>query len=559
LEFKIVKELTTIDRHPIITLTGPGGIGKTTVALAAIHEITGMVCPSYELVLWMSARDVDLLESGPKPVTPKVVRKGDIVDAAINLLEPSNRNEKGFNSVEYFQKCLTQGAAGSTLFVFDNFETLENPADIFSWIDTYVRLPNKVLITTRFRDFVGDYPIEVCGMIEEEAFNLIDQEARRLGISTLLSAEYKEELIQESDGHPYVIKILLGQVAQEKRAVKPQRIVANAEFLLAALFERTYESLTPGAQMVFLLLSSWRVYVPAIAVEAVFLTPDKERFDVSSAIEELRRFSLIDEVRSQIDEEIFVGVPLAAASFGRQKLEFSPQKVAVDESRKLLMEFGAGKREDVRLGVLPRLNRIIDYTARVASENPTELEKLLPVLEYLASRVPRSYLRLVDVILENDEALESKKKAKEYLRRYLERAEESEKATALLKLAEICHSTEDAVGEVHALSEIALLPTTNPEEYGMIANRINNRIRDLKGRRVEEAWSEEVRLLIEKVARIMERRLKDLSADDCSRLAWLYLNIRNEDKARDVTREGIKKDPNNEHCLKLAEKLNRAS
>jgi hypothetical protein len=32
----------------------------------------------------------------------------------------------------YFQTILATGAAGPTLFIFDNFETLESPADVFS-------------------------------------------------------------------------------------------------------------------------------------------------------------------------------------------------------------------------------------------------------------------------------------------------------------------------------------------------------------------------------------------------------------------------------------------
>jgi hypothetical protein len=96
-------------------------------------------------------------------------------------------------------------------------------------VDTHIRLPNKVLITTRFRDFAGDYSIEVRGMTDEEALRLINQEAGQLGIRNLLRPNYKDELVDESDGHPYVIKILLGQVATQGRAVKPERIVAGAD------------------------------------------------------------------------------------------------------------------------------------------------------------------------------------------------------------------------------------------------------------------------------------------------------------------------------------------
>lgn len=555
LEAQVREELLRIDRHPIVSLTGAGGIGKTTVAVAAIETISKLDRPPYEVVLWMSSRDIDLLESGPKPVAPRVVRKDDIARAAVELLEPSERSDPGFNAEDYFQNCLVNGAAGPTLFVLDNFETLESPADVFIWIDTHVRPPNKVLITTRFRDFVGDYPIAIGGMTGEEALRLIDQESRRLGIGSLLTTAYKGELIRESDGHPYVIKILLGQVAKEKRAVKPERIVASADHILTALFERTYESISPVAQRVFLLLCSWRVFVPAIAVEAVSLRPSNERFDVAAALAELRRFSLVDELVSDGDGESFVGVPLAAATYGRRKLEVSPFKVAVEEDRKLLMEFGAGKREDAHRGVLPRIDQLVRTAAARAVENPSVLEHFIPILEYLASRVPRAYLRLADLLLELDGVERATDRAQAYLRRFLETADTHERMRVWLKLADLSHSTDDAMSEVHALSEAALLPTVTPEDIGTLANRINNRIRDLKGRGVEKSWSPEVRMLIERVANAMERHVSELSATDCSRLAWLYLNIGREDRARDIARRGSERDPHNEHCLNLIQKL----
>ncbi|MFZ5832291.1 MAG: NB-ARC domain-containing protein [Planctomycetota bacterium] len=555
LEARVREELEQTDRHPIVSLTGPGGIGKTTLALAAVTAIAKSDKPPYGAILWMSARDIDLLESGPKPVTPRVVRKGDIARAAVELLEPKERQLPGFQPEVYFQTILASGAVGPTLFILDNFETLESPSDVFNWVDTHIRPPNKALITTRFRDFSGDYFIDVRGMTDEEAVRLIDQEATRLGICELLRDDYKDELIAESDGHPYVIKILLGQVAAERRAVKPERIVASADQLLTALFERTYEALTPAGQRVFLLLASWRVFLPAVAVEAVCLRPVNERFDASAALLELQRFSLVEETAPGGERERFVGVPLAAASYGRRKLEVSPFKVAVDEDRKLLMEFGAGKREDAHRGVLPRIDRFVQAVANRASEDLAALPRYVPILEYVASKVPRAYLRLAELLVEPVGEQEAAERAKGYLRKFLETADMHEKRQAWLRLAEVCHSTNDVVGEVHALSEAALLPAMTAVDIGPLANKLNNRIRDLKGRQVEDAWSPEVRLLIERVAYAMERHVAELSATDCSRLAWLYLNIRREDRARDIARIGLERDPTNEHCLNLVRKL----
>ena len=555
LETRLERELVTRDRHPIITLTGPGGIGKTTIALKAVHHISHQDETPYETILWISARDIDLLDSGPKHVSRRVFTQRDVSRAVVDLMEPKGHSERGFDADSYFQRCLREGAAGSTLFVLDNFETLQNPADTVEWLDAHIGLPNKVLITTRFRDFVGDYPIEIHGMSDDEATILVDQHATWLGIENLLTGAYRNELVTESEGHPYVIKILLGQVAKEQRAVNPKRIVASSDHLLNALFKRTYNALSPAAQRVFLLLCSWRVFVPEVAVEAVSLRPGTERFDVARALEELVRFSLVESTTSSIDGERFVGVPLAAAVYGQRELEISPFKVAVEEDRRILMEFGAGKREDSHRGVYPRIENLVRTVARRVANNPLELPNAFPILEYLANRFPTTYLRLADLVLEASDDTESKEQAKTYIRSFLIEAEVADRYGAWMRLARLCRISDDPRGEIHAICEAALLPTVSQRDLGELANHLNNRIRDLKTQGVDDAWSPEVRELLARVAGVMERRLRELSGSECSRLAWLYLNVGNSQRALDIARIGIKTEPDNVHCQRLVERL----
>jgi hypothetical protein len=139
---------------------------------------------------------------------------------------------------------------------------------MFNWIDSFIRLPNKVLITTRLREFKGDYPVEVRGMNEREARQLIGQTAATLEVADLLDESYVNELVAQSEGHPYVIKILLGEVAKAKRAANIPRLVAGSEDVLTALFERTYAALSPCAQRAFLTLSAWEFSGPAIGVRS---------------------------------------------------------------------------------------------------------------------------------------------------------------------------------------------------------------------------------------------------------------------------------------------------
>ena len=391
-------------------------------------------------------------------------------------------------------------------------------------------------------------------MTDDQANALVDKHARRLQVSGLLTREYKRRLISEAEGHPYVIKILLGQVAQEQRAVKPERIIANADDLLKALFERTYNALSPGGRRVFLLLCSWRVYVPEVAVEAVLLRPGIEKFDVKEALQEVRRFSLIDQVMPESDEEenvAHVGAPLAAAMYGRRKLEVSPIKVEVAEDRKLLMDFGPGTRTKHSLSVLPRIDNLIRAVAKRPSTSSKTMEEIRQILEYMASGVPAAYLRLSDLAWEAGDF----SRAKGYVRNYLENERTVVRVEPWGKMAELCQLSADPVGEVHALTEIAMLMGSNQEDLGRCANNLNARVRALRERGLSEPQLEQIRRHVNRVIERLERLLKDLTATNCSRLAWLYVTVGMRERALDIAKIGNHRNPENDHCKNLIQIL----
>ena len=210
-------------------------------------------------------------------------------------------------------------------------------------------------------------------------------------IRELISSSYKRDLISESDGHPYVMRIMLGQVAAQRRAVAPERIMAGSDRILRALFERTFGALSPGSQRVFLLLSSWRVFVPEVAIKAVLLRPSNDRFEVAEALDQLHQFSLIERLDAEEENHVLVGVPLAASIFGRIKLEASVFRVSVEEDRKLLMEFGPSRSKGAKQQILPRINSLYKSVASRAKTNPRLFEQYRPVMEFLAEEMPVAF------------------------------------------------------------------------------------------------------------------------------------------------------------------------
>ena len=553
----VCKELMDSERHPILTLTGPGGIGKTTITLAALYKLKDDENFPYETVLWISARDIDLLESGPRRVSQRVGDLSDIVDVVVDWLGVGPKNLLGKSRKEYVEDCLTEGALGTTLFVLDNFETIQNPGSVYSWIDEHIRLPNKVVITTRIRDFRGDYPIQIGGMTNDQAGELVDQHAKRLNILNHITDEYKQELIEESRGHPYALLIWLGTVATQGRRIAPKKIWATSDQILQALFDRTYSALSNGARRAFLLLSSWQVYVPEVAITGLLLRSDDDRLEIDEAMLQLERFSLIDRINAEEDEQALVTVPLAASTFGRSKLAGSPLRASVEEDSLTLKMFGFGHGKLMNQNVLPRIRIFYNNIEDRSKEDKSILDQHLSFLEYLASQIPRAYVDLSD-LLARRQTKEDLDRSKEYLLRSIEQIRDLsriEKSDIFEKLAERCHASHDTIGEIHAMCEITLASLANPIELNRYVSRLNSRVKELKDQRNEIVDSSEFQDLLGGVINGMERYLVGLSADNCSSLAWLYIHLDkgNEQRPYELALTGLRKDPDNEHCKKLKE------
>ena len=544
LETELIEKLRDKERHPVVALHGRGGMGKTSLALSVLHALSEE--GDYPTIVWFSARDIDLTLEGPKQVKPRVFTIAEIATQFAKLTNPPIERLGVKKASEFLADALSKVDLGPTLFVFDNFETLRSPVEVFKWLDTYIRTPNKILITARHREFKGDYPIEVLGMTEAEADILITSHASKLGIAGLIRSEYREELYRESAGHPYVIKVLLGEVAKARRCVTVEKILADQEEILTALFERTFVNLTPAAQRVFLTLSNWRSTVPQIALEAVLLRPQIERFDVQAAIDELVRFSFIDVDKSDNDAALFAGVPLTASFSGQRKLAASPMKAAIEADTALLHLFGAAQKTDVRHGVGPRIERLVRTVAARIVKRQEQLDSYLSMLEFVASKYPPGWL----LIAELQEELSQLSDAQTSIRRYLERTTGEEARRGWVKLLGLCRRMEDGLGELQALVELSQLPETTFSEITNAANRVNQLFK--------EVWVSfdlgEKAVLLRRLIEIMERRIDEADATDCSRLAWLCLHTKDSELARKYTKRGLELDPQNWHCRKLAER-----
>ncbi|HWY10826.1 MAG TPA: NB-ARC domain-containing protein, partial [Bacteroidia bacterium] len=543
-----LKNILLDDRHPIVTLTGRGGIGKTSLAISVLKEL----CKEnrFSSILWFSARDIDLLMEGAKPVKPHVLSEDDIAKEFVRLVEPKESKEKGFKPKTFIEKEFNISSIGPILFIFDNFETVKNPIDLFQWLDTFIRTPNKILITSRFREFKADYPIEVSGMNPTEFQQLVDLTAQLLNISHLInSTVYLDELYNESDGHPYVIKVLLGEVAKEGKVGKIKRIVAGKDEILTALFERTFNGLTPAAKRVFLTLSNWRSTIPQLAIEAVLMREDNEPMDVEKAIEELHRSSLIEINKSDKDGMLFISVPLSASVFGKKKLTVSPMKTAIEADTRLLHTFGVGLNTEIHLGIEPRIIKFFRDIAKRVSTGKDDLQNYIPILEFICRKYPYAWLTLSSLYEEENKL----NKAIEALQNYLEFTEDDyQKLTNWQRLSLLYSKQKDLNGEIHALTEICELSITPIEQINASIDRINAILSTHHFSSVSEK-----EIMVRRIISSFNKKiaLQAGKASNFSQLAWLNLHINDKANAIKAIKSGLKLEPDNYHCLKLKKNL----
>jgi len=545
-----LQQLLEDGHHPIITLLGKGGIGKTSLALKVLERI--YLLERYAAVVWFSARDVDLEESGPKSVRPAVLSIDDMSRHFATLaLSKEARTDKQFSARSYFERQLNKSDMGPCLFIFDNFETMRDPLETFVWIETHIRSPNKALITTRLRDFKGDFPVEVRGMEDDEARKLIQQVAIQLHIGELLNADYVDELVKESEGHPYVIKILLGEVTKAKRTENIRRLITSSVDILTALFERTFAALSPCAQRAFLTLSSWNSAVPRIALEAVLQRSTGQRLEVERGVESLLQYSMAESTKARVDSQEFISLPMVSTAFGRKKLNVSPHKAAVDADVEILQMLGAVKAGDVHLALATRLEQFFQNIARRGGAG--NIEQYAGILEMICVSYPPGWLIFARWYMEAGTRKEWDK-ARDSLRRYLESDSSSDRAAgAWAMLARICYRVDDLHGEVHALIERSQIPSVPFSDVAIAANRLNGLIRDRKA-----AWDSEARRqMVRRLATVMDRRQAEADADDYSKMAWLSIHLGEVEKAKQYVARGLSKDPENDHCLAMAERFGR--
>jgi tetratricopeptide (TPR) repeat protein len=263
-------------RNQLVTLSGPGGIGKSTLAAQAareLHETYG------RRVVWSSA-DGRADFSFPSLLDDIATQLGH---AELRTLAPAEKEEQ------------VRALVADALVVLDNYETVAAAEQkrIEAW---FARTQCSALFTSRPR-VDGTVFVPVAAMSPEEAAEFLEKLAAQTQDPQIFTREVRERVYETAEANPFVMQWVVGQIdlAQEPSAVLEELKHGGGD-AARRVFDRSFELplLGDDGRDTLLALSLFVPSAKADALAAMAGFDDEGR--VREAVKNLRRLWLVKGV-----------------------------------------------------------------------------------------------------------------------------------------------------------------------------------------------------------------------------------------------------------------------
>ena len=297
---KQLMSLSSSRRGPVLTVIGPGGVGKTALVLQALHDLVNDEASSYDIVSWVSLKTEQLTARGIRSIHDAVLSVEQAVPALIEALDPS------FNGTA---SQLADSLDGLTaLIVIDNLETVSG-REVLDLIDT---LPETVSYLITSREGLGEverrFPLNP--LKEPYAVDLLRRFARARGLDAYaqMAKSAAEELVRELGASPLGLKWFVSSVEIGK---DPKELVRRREDLVRFCVENVFDSLNSDAKAVGYVLHV--LARPATVQEIRLYLPHMPPDRLRASIQALNQRMLIrrDLVTGSISETFEASEPLS--------------------------------------------------------------------------------------------------------------------------------------------------------------------------------------------------------------------------------------------------------
>ncbi len=320
-----VKKLLLGDMHRVISITGAGGVGKTSLAIRVLDEISLKNKSAFDYIIWLSAKDKKLSYLGIEDMTPSLRDYEELID---KILEVTKFSDDALKKTLKEKELLVEqilGLCTRILVVIDNLETITDERIKNFILDCHNKI--KILITSRKGLGQVNRIHELKELSEDESVKLFRLIAKDKNLDSLVKIPEKtiKKYVKKVCYYPLAIKWLIGQVSRGKRISDIINSISDdTSDITKFCFEHIYNNLSYNAQNVLCALSCFDE-APSYGVLNYVVDIDSQEFD--DAIEELIVVSLvIQEQYMDVQENLstkYVLLPLTRG-FVNNQLDKNP-------------------------------------------------------------------------------------------------------------------------------------------------------------------------------------------------------------------------------------------
>jgi predicted ATPase len=337
-EIAAAKELLLSKDVRLLTITGPGGIGKTRLGLEIASALQEYFPGGVHFVPLSPLRDPGLI-------------------AALIVQTLGIRETGGQSSLEQLKRHLQDSAHEPVLFLLDNFEHLIQAAPLVA--DLLAMAPNlKVLVTSRAALHVygeREFPVPALGVPDAQAKTSLDAlsqfPAVALFVQRAVAAKPDFELSQQNasaiieicarlDGLPLAIELAAARVKVLSPSAMRTRLASRLQLLtggardlpqrqqtLRAAFDWSHDLLSAAEQKLFRRLSVFVGGCTLDGVEAVCDTKADLELDLLDGMSSMVDKSLLQQFEQANGEPRFLMLE-TIREYAREKLEASGEDAA---------------------------------------------------------------------------------------------------------------------------------------------------------------------------------------------------------------------------------------
>lgn len=283
-------------RHPVITVLGDGGNGKTALTLQVMYGLVNSNDHDFDAIVWVSAKSSRL-------TVKEIERIGNAITTSLDLFyEVARVFESDIDSPIERVKLLM--STNKILLVIDNLETVLDKS--ISEFASDIPGQSKVIFTSRV-PLGSDLTVPVGAFTESEGLSYLRALINTYGIESLKKSTNEDLKFFTSrlGNKPLLLKwFALGVSA----GVPPHSIVKDPVNAIKFCMENIFDALSNNAKLV----TSVLIALPRPASQAVLQhVSEITAANIESAIAELLRFSLVEVVKENKYEVNYQVKPFA--------------------------------------------------------------------------------------------------------------------------------------------------------------------------------------------------------------------------------------------------------